>query len=1462
MNILNKCSNSLLIGKLMAPSLQNRRGSLFLLLLFSLSGLTFGAWKKTSEIPEAASDFKFSIHNFRLNNGGEYFKTRTLTLQYIDGGSTKTKIPVELKLDELKPFTVNSLPHTLTGLPEGQHVLKIFPGNKDIKIKDPVVLHFMIDTTSPVIDSVHFDLMDGAKDVLIRVVFSETMDTASSLMVNFANDYCGFRGWESGNTLRARYAVNLKELLDSATLYLGKTSDLAGNILVVNQQRIFVPSKLLLDYGLSVKNKGNLKEAYEAFTIAGMKAPLSLEARRNLISLLKKKKKYKALGRELKDLATLMPFDSAMIRELITSVQDVPGGLEGGDELLSTLTGAWRDEDTTRAVICAGPGEGLFVFLLDKSIDIPKTMNPDARYFMYQGGKLLVEGKGGAALKRFGSARVFDENDKVIDYGMALSLALEERYSEALDIFENLLKGAGLQYQGNYAAVLALAGRHQEAADVYAQCADCLKEPVHASNFGSLQHLLNNRDIAFENLEKAAIKMKTPGIMHNYACGLMARGFYARALKIFSRNTRSKGNIQLYSQAGRAHCLLKLGRQNESIFSMQKALSFNPRQPAVLAELGRLQAAAGLLTAARQNLEKAVEWCPNSHYAKESLVEVYQSQGDVNGAQDMAVSALRDRHQSKIKNPDAKVVAVLEFRPLVKDTALKWVSLAAAEAISRDMEALSPYKMLERTDIAKAISALELQDMLWETEDSAAYEDVTAGKVGPQLNKLSAAKAIVTGSFQGNKSMIRLDARLIDLESGKILNTASASGALKDLSGLERQIALKLAGMGDNAAFKKVSKPVSAEAQQKMAQAMEAVYKGDLKGASALSKEAMAIDPHVLQILNETMLVGEEDARGKLLAVLPFANMTGRDQDSWMCSGIQEVLITDLKKADLFMVERSQIGKVMEELDFSQTDLVDASKAPKIGKLLSAGVAIVGGFQAGGADLKIIARMVNVESGEVHLSTSVSGKLSNVLKLEEQLAFKIMEALHISVDNHQRAKILNKDPLALKTLQDNMQAEQGTGKEEGWEDAAKELDKKEPPQEVKEETFDELLNKFDAPKNDSAVKNFCMQKIAGLNKKIRDWRHITDKQAVKAILELNGLDEKVKLESIIRKGKDNRVTELLLSSMEISDLPPELGRLNKLKKLDLSKNNLRRLPWELELLEDLEYLDVSGNDLAVLPPETGKATALKYLDVSNNKLIALPEELGLLNRLETVIADNNRIAALPEQMSKLGGLKKLHLKDNRLSKLPKGIVNISPFVILNQNSLCNLSNPLQDWVTRYSKNFKWRKRQHCGSADTSLVDWPWKLSLKTTKDKQDTLLFNLVEDPEEHVNEITSQQDVFKRLRTQLWENAQKADMQAEVDEIKNKCRDRIRALASAIHMYKLKKGAYPETLADVGTGGFLGNNKEALVCPVTMKQYRYTKPIGDDENAVLIYENPNHLSLGDESSNLIRINGKLETAE
>jgi hypothetical protein len=154
-----------------------------------------------------------------------------------------------------------------------------------------------------------------------------------------------------------------------------------------------------------------------------------------------------------------------------------------------------------------------------------------------------------------------------------------------------------------------------------------------------------------------------------------------------------------------------------------------------------------------------------------------------------------------------------------------------------------------------------------------------------------------------------------------------------------------------------------------------------------------------------------------------------------------------------------------------------------------------------------------------------------------------------------------------------------------------------------------------------------------------------DSLAVRAILDANGLDAVPVGDVVDLEG--GRVHLLLLNSMGIDTLPPEVGCLVTLAGIDLDGNRLTSLPPEIGSLSLLEVLEVGDNYLTTLPVEIGNLVAMEYLDFARNDLASVPAEIGNLTNISWLELQGNNLDSLPHTIIALSHLM-VFVCDNRL----------------------------------------------------------------------------------------------------------------------------------------------------------------------------------------------------------------------
>lgn len=147
--------------------------------------------------------------------------------------------------------------------------------------------------------------------------------------------------------------------------------------------------------------------------------------------------------------------------------------------------------------------------------------------------------------------------------------------------------------------------------------------------------------------------------------------------------------------------------------------------------------------------------------------------------------------------------------------------------------------------------------------------------------------------------------------------------------------------------------------------------------------------------------VPKEDPGLHTLAIMDFRNYAVDEKERWdpMQWGFASMMIEQLGGAtDLKIVERENLQYVLNEQDLQrEPGRVDAATAVRMGKLLGAHAMVLGGIYIMGKDMRLSARVVKVETGEILLGESVAGRVKDVFELLEQLSLKVARSVNSSL---------------------------------------------------------------------------------------------------------------------------------------------------------------------------------------------------------------------------------------------------------------------------------------------------------------------------------------------------------------------------------------------------------------------------------------------------------------------------------
>jgi TolB-like protein len=154
------------------------------------------------------------------------------------------------------------------------------------------------------------------------------------------------------------------------------------------------------------------------------------------------------------------------------------------------------------------------------------------------------------------------------------------------------------------------------------------------------------------------------------------------------------------------------------------------------------------------------------------------------------------------------------------------------------------------------------------------------------------------------------------------------------------------------------------------------------------------------------------------LGVTPF-RLNSNDQTlTSLGFALADLLTTDLSRsAQLRLVERSRLGEVLRELDLAKSGRVDSATAPRVGQLLRARRLLLGSLDTlPNGELRLSVRIADVETGLIEQALDARAPLEEVLAAEKAVAFRMFEALGITLTPAERARVEARPTLSVAAL--------------------------------------------------------------------------------------------------------------------------------------------------------------------------------------------------------------------------------------------------------------------------------------------------------------------------------------------------------------------------------------------------------------------------------------------------------------
>src|SRR5262249_52428999 len=134
------------------------------------------------------------------------------------------------------------------------------------------------------------------------------------------------------------------------------------------------------------------------------------------------------------------------------------------------------------------------------------------------------------------------------------------------------------------------------------------------------------------------------------------------------------------------------------------------------------------------------------------------------------------------------------------------------------------------------------------------------------------------------------------------------------------------------------------------------------------------------------------------VAVMTFANNTGETKEGGVGSGIAGTGTSDLKKVrGLSGIGRERTFEVLKDLGTGQLSDFDESVAIDIGRRLGASWILGGGYQRIGEMIRITARVIDVNTGEVTRTVKIDGNINEIFTLQDKIVYELSQGLNLEL---------------------------------------------------------------------------------------------------------------------------------------------------------------------------------------------------------------------------------------------------------------------------------------------------------------------------------------------------------------------------------------------------------------------------------------------------------------------------------
>ncbi len=142
------------------------------------------------------------------------------------------------------------------------------------------------------------------------------------------------------------------------------------------------------------------------------------------------------------------------------------------------------------------------------------------------------------------------------------------------------------------------------------------------------------------------------------------------------------------------------------------------------------------------------------------------------------------------------------------------------------------------------------------------------------------------------------------------------------------------------------------------------------------------------------------------ILVYPFENI-GDKQYSWISAGMTETVINDLMDIrEVSVISNADRRNIIEEMKLIFSELVAEKTMLKVGKLAGANVIFTGSYLVSENHIRVIARLINVETGREESSACLDGSLKKIFDLQDKVVLTLLsETAKVTIPDVTKVKV-------------------------------------------------------------------------------------------------------------------------------------------------------------------------------------------------------------------------------------------------------------------------------------------------------------------------------------------------------------------------------------------------------------------------------------------------------------------------